>query len=136
MVHMAPVAELYAQAQAAGTAEALLQAIRTEEQIYLDLLFDHYEECVLFFCCSDGSSIEKQLHQSMELKARQTVDYFKTLSRREVDLDGIEFIMSDQFHYYRQILHKGYSKEKAISCMKTVETFLEAGWKALFEQIL
>ena len=50
--------------------------------------------------------------------------------------DGIGMIMGEQFHYYQQILEKGYSKEKAVSCMKTVETFLEAGWRDLFERIL
>ena len=72
----------------------------------------------------------------MENKVAVTVAFLKEMAQSDIDLDGVGMILGEQFHYYRQILEKGYSKEKAVSCMKTVETFLEAGWKDLFERIL
>ena len=131
-----PLTEGYMKAQNTGNAEAIISAIRSESRFYLDLLFEHYDECVLLFCKSEGSSIRENLDRMMEQKSRQTVEYLKSISHREVDFDGVEFIMSEQFHYYRKILQKGYTKEKALSCMETVEEFLEAGWKSLFEKIL
>ncbi len=130
-----PMRQLYMEAQTSGSPEKIMEVIAKEEELYLNLMFQYYDQCVLFFCRSDGSSIQKQLDLLMEEKARQTVAF---LSRRkkEVDFDGIEFILSEQFHYYRKILEKGYSKEKALSCMKTVETFMKAGWKELFHRIL
>ena len=126
----------YMEVQQSGSAEALLSVLRQEEQFYLELLFDHYEECVLFFCRSDGSSIQKLLEQMMELKATQTVDYLKSIARREYKFDGLEFLLCEQFRYYRLVLEKGYDKQRAMTCMRFVEHFLEAGWKDLFEQIL
>ena len=132
----APVQQLYLEAQQQRSSEALLTAIRQEESIYLNLLFQHYEECVLLFCRSGGSSLELMLNSLMEQKSAETVEFFRKVARPDSDLDGIHLIMSQQFYYYRQILQQGYSKEKAVSCMKTVEFFLEAGWKALFDKIM
>lgn len=126
----------YEDAQTTHSAEAILAAIRNEEKMFLDLLFDYYDECVLFFCKSDGSSIEAALHQMMENKSKETIAYIKSLANVEIDYDGIEMIMTESSQYYRSILEKGYDKEKAVSCMETVYQFMEAGWKALFEKIL
>ena len=134
--HMGPVEGLYRKAQEERSAEALLEAIRTEERIYLDLLYQHYEACVLLFCKSGGTSLEAGMNRLMEEKTRQTVEFFRSIAVREIDFDGIELLMSEQFCYYRQLLLRGYDKEKAVSCMSTVELFLEAGWKSLFDRLL
>ena len=131
-----PIRGLYEQVQQRPSSEALLHAIRQEEQVYLNLLFDHYEDCILLFCKSGGSALEKQIQQMMAGKSRETVAFFKAIARQELDYDGIALIMSQQFYYYQQILQRGYSREQAVSCMKTVELFLEAGWKAIFDHIL
>ena len=133
---MAPVAARYQYAHESRSAAALLDAIRSEEKIYLDLLYEHYDACVLLFCKSTGSTLETQMNQMMAQKASQTVEFFRTMARHDLDFDGIELIMSQQFSYYRMILLRGYTKEKAVSCMETVDTFVEAGWKAIFDQIL
>lgn len=135
-LHFEPINALYLQVRQQPSAEALLNAIRQEEAVYLELLFSHYEDCVLLFCRSGGSSLELMLNSLMEQKSAETVEFFRKVARPDSDLDGIHLIMSQQFYYYRQILQQGYSKEKAVSCMKTVEFFLEAGWKALFDKIM
>ena len=126
----------YLDAQKSGSAQTLLAALQQEEQFYLDLLFEHYEECVLFFCRSDGSSIQTMLEQMLERKATQTIHYLKSIAKRDCNLDGLEFILREQFRYYRLVLEKGCDKQQAMACMGFVEHFLEAGWKELFEQIL
>lgn len=131
-----PVGEMYYSIQQSKDVDALLEAIRKEEKISLDLLFKYYDECILFYCRSEGSSIYEIIQKMMENKTAVTVSYLKEMSQADIDWDGIRMIIGEQFHYYQQILEKGYSKEKAISCMKTVESFLEAGWKDLFEKIL
>lgn len=135
-VQSKPLGKMYYDIQQSRNVNALMEAIRKEENIYLDVLFKYYDECILFFCRSEGSSVYDTIQNMMEHKAAVTVAFLKGMSQSDIDLDGIGMIMGKQFHYYRQILEKGYSKEKAVSCMKTVETFLEAGWKDLFEKIL
>ena len=132
----ASVEVLYREAHEARSTEAFLKAIQAEEQVYMDLLFQHYEECVLLFCKSDGSSLEVMIHHMMEEKTKQTVEYFKSISHKTFDFHGLEIIMSQFYYYCRQILLRGYTKEEAVSCMKTIDLFLEAGWKAIFDRIL
>lgn len=133
---LAPVEQRYMDAQALRSREALMEAIRYEEQFYLDLLFSNYEDCVLFFCRNEGSSLEQAIRDLTEKKTRQTIEYFRAMARKPLDLDGLQLIVSNQFHCYRQILLDGCSKEKAKSCLETLDIFLEAGWKAIFDSIL
>ena len=131
-----PMRQQYEQVQFSGDPAAILDVIRQEERIYLDLLFEHYDECILFFCCSDGSSVQTMIDTMMAEKAKQTVEFLQRIARTPLNPDGIELIMMEQFRYYRLILERGYDKDRAVACMETVEAFLDAGWKALFEKIL
>ena len=132
----ASVSTLYYEAQTSKDPEKFITAIRTEEKIYLDLLFEHYEACVLFFCRNTGSSVEHMLNQMLETKAQESIAFLKNLSGKDINLDGIDLILTEQFHFYRKILEKGYTKEQAVSCMNNLDAFIEAGWKDLFQRIL
>ena len=131
-----PMEQMYMEAQKSRNAEQILEVIKKEESIYLNLMFEHYEECILFFCKSSGSSLERIINTLMAKKSAQTVEFLRSIAKNEIDFDGIELLMSQQFQYYREILERGYDKEKAVSCMETVEIYIEAGWRALFERIL
>ena len=126
---------LYDEARQHRDRKLLMKAICQEEQIYLDLLYEHYEDCVLLFCKSTGSSIDAAMSRLMSQKARQTVEFFRSIATRPLDCDGIQLIISNQFFCYRQILDQGCSKEKARSCLQTLNIFLEAGWEAIFDQL-
>ena len=133
-----PIAKMYYEVQQSGEVSTLLDAIKAEEKIYVDILFQYYDECVLFFCKNTGSSIETLINSMMDQKGIQTVEFLKGLPgvrKDNIDLDGIGMIMTEQFQMYKMILEKGYSKEKAISCMETFEVYVDAGWKALFEKL-
>ena len=71
-----PIAEEYEKARRSAQPEDILRAINAEERIYFQLLTGHYDDCTLFFCRSDGSSIETMLHELMDRKAEQTVEFF------------------------------------------------------------
>ena len=133
--HMEPIRSRYEGAQATGDPEQIVGVIREEEQIYNEILFRYPEACKLFFCRSDGSSLGRQLDQMMEQKAAQTVEYLKQISGTDVDLDGVAMIITTQFQFFRQILEKGYDRDKAVACLKTVGIYMDAGWKAIFEAI-
>ena len=132
--------QLETQYRAAGerrNPDAILAAIRAEEEAYQELLLRHPQACTLLLCRSDGSALEAQLRQLMAQKAASTADYLRTLARTDqVDLDGVQALMSAQFLCYRQLLEQGYSPEKTLACLRTVGIYMEAGWRALFEAIL
>ncbi len=113
----------------------ILNVIRIERQIYVDILFSYYDECVLLFCRSTGSSVEAQLNKWAAQKAVSTAEFIRQRAKKEIDTDLIELIMNEQFQFYRQVLQKGYDKEKTVRLMDSIEEFHESGWKGLFEKI-
>lgn len=131
-----PMRQVYMEVQHSCNAEKILKVIQQEEKIYLNIIFKYYTQCVLLFCRSDGSSIQSKWNEFIEYKAKETVKYLNEIAKKEVDSEGIELLLSEQFHCYYWILQKGMSKEKTISCLKTAEAFHEAGWRDLFQRIL
>ena len=101
----------------------------------MNILFAYYDECVLLFCRSTGSSVEAQLNKRTNQKAVSTAEFIRQRAKKEIDTDLIEFIINEQFRFYRQVLQKGYDKEKTVRLMDSVEEFHESGWKGLFEKI-
>ena len=74
-VLFAPIAEEYEKAKCSAAGRMnILRAINAEEQVYFQLLTEHCNDCTLFFCRSDGSSMETVLHKLMDQKAEQTVE--------------------------------------------------------------
>lgn len=135
-LYMPEMNEAYEQVRQSKDVNAFLSAIRSEFHLYQDLLEHHYEACYLFYCRSQGSSLETMLKQMMDAKTQSTVEFFRSISDTDMDLDGIGILMMDQFHFFKAILEKGYDKEKTIRCMQVVEKYQEAGWKEIFETIL
>lgn len=131
-----PLQKGYMDAQKSNSVEAILEAIRQEERVYQKILLKYYDQCVLFFCQSDGSSLQVKLEQLMTYKAKETVAFLENISKKEVNADGVEILLLQQFYCYRAILQKRLSKEKTTACLKMVENFQEAGWKELFRQIM
>lgn len=131
-----PVRQSYMDAQKSNRVEAVLEAIRQEEKVYQKILLNYYDQCVLFFCQSDGSSLQAKLEQLMVYKAKETVAFLEHISKKEVNADGIEMLLSEQFYCYRAILQKKLSRERTMACLKMVENFHEAGWKDLLGQIM
>ena len=101
----------------------------------MDVLFEHYEECVLFFCKSDGSSAKESLNAMIKHKADTTVEFFEKTAVQPVNREAVRLLLEANFHVYRQLLDAGYGKEKAAVCMETVQNFFEAGWKELYGKL-
>lgn len=131
-----PMKEMYYAVEEKRNMEELFKVMEYEMMVFLDILFQYYDECTLFFCRSEGSSVETKLKQMTERKVEETVAFIKRMTKGTLNLTGVDLIISEQFQFYRHILEKRYSKEEALSCMKTINMFLEAGWKRLFEEII
>lgn len=130
-----PASQHYCEAEASGSATDFLAAMEFEEQMYLNLIFEHYEACVLLFCRSHGSSAEESLSAMISHKVTTTVDFLEKTAARPVNREAVRLLMEANFHIYRKILEAGYGKTEAASCMKDVQLFLHTGWKALYEQL-
>ena len=131
----APAAQEYAKAAEVCTPEALLEAIAFEDQIYFRLLTGYYEECVLFFCRSDGSSTEQLLNAIMQSKTEQTVEFLSRCCAKKPNADSIRLLLGSQFWYFRQLLNARLDMDRTLECLKEILDFTDAGWKRLLEKL-
>ena len=130
-----PIAEEYEKAKHSAQPEDILRAINAEERIYFQLLTEHYDDCTLFFCRSDGSSVETMLHELMDQKAEQTVEFFSQLYGKKPNADAIRLLMGAQFWYFRQLLDKHLEEDEMFACLQAVLNFTNAGWRQLCDSL-
>ena len=131
----APAAKNYYIAKESKSADDFSAAMEFEKRLYLELLFEHYEECTLFFCKSDGSSIEVMLHNMLAKKTEATVEFLQGIAKKTVNANAVRMLMSTQFHFFRELLESGLDKDAAVACMETVEKYNESGWRRIFEEL-
>ena len=115
------IVQMYYKVRETKNVDDLIDAIKREDRIYLDILFQYYYECILFFCKSTGNSIDAMLNKMMEQKSKETVLFLRELlniSEDEIDLDRVGMVIIEQFQIYKMILKNGYDKKKAVSCME------------------
>ena len=115
--------------------EDILRAINAEEQVYFRLLTEHHDDCTLFFCRSDGSSIETVLHELMNRKAEQTVEFFSHIYGKAPNADAIRLLMGSQFWYFRQLLDQHMEEGRMLTCLQAVLDFTNAGWRQLCDTL-
>lgn len=123
-----PIAEEYEKARRSAQPEDILRAINAEERIYFQLLTGHYDDCTLFFCRSDGSSIETMLHELMDRKAEQTVEFFSHIYGKAPNADAIRLLVGSQFWHFRQLLDQHMEEGRMLTCLQAVLDFTNAGW--------
>ena len=130
-----PVAEEYEKARHSAQPEDILRAINAEERIYFQLLTEHHDDCTLFFCRSDGSSVEAMLHDLMDQKAEQTVEFFFQVYGKEPNADAIRLLMGSQFGYFRQLLDQHLDEGRMLACLQAILDFTNAGWRQLCDSL-
>ena len=131
----APIAEEYEKAKYSAQPEDILRAINAEEQVYFQLLTEHCNDCTLFFCRSDGSSMETVLHKLMDQKVEQTVEFFSHIYGKAPNADAIRLLMGSQFWYFRQLLDQHMEEGRMLTCLQAVLDFTNAGWRQLCDSL-
>lgn len=127
----APVVSEYEKAERLATSDALLEAINSEEKIYIRLLREYYNECTLFFSRSGGSSVEAMLNGLIDRKTEQTAAFFAKVYGKMPNADAVRLLMGAQFWYFRKLLDERQEEEKMIECLDTLLCFFNAGWRQL-----
>lgn len=130
-----PIAEEYGKAERSARPEDIFRAIRAEERIYFQLLTGHYDDCTLFFCRSDGSSVETMLAELMDHKTEQTVEFFSRIYGKAPNADAIRLLMGSQFWYFRQLLDQHMEEDRMLTCLQAVLDFTNAGWRQLCDNL-
>ena len=86
-------------------------------------------------CRSDGSSVETKLHELMDQKAEQTVEFFSHIYGKAPNADAIRLLMGSQFWYFRQLLDQHMEEGRMLTCLQAVLDFTNAGWRQLCDTL-
>lgn len=110
------------------------QLSRLESDRLLDIIYDHLPECYMLFCCSEGSTAEKYYPLLVQNKANMISRYVNSLG---VDLskDTLEMLVYSQYSYYVEVLRRKYVREDAEKLIRSIITFTDAGWHALYDSV-
>ena len=84
---------------------------------------------------SDGSLIEAALHELMDRKAEQTVEFFSHIYGKAPNADAIRLLMGSQFWYFRQLLDQHMEEDGMLTCLQAVLDFTNAGWRQLCDTL-
>lgn len=134
-VRSKPIFERYLEVQHSNDPNLILAAIHEEMLVFSKVLFDNYEDCILLYCKSAGSTIDKMINEMMDNKINSTINYFKSIAKDDAGLEGVGALLTLQFHFFREILLRGYSREQTMDALKIIYIYQEAGWKAVFDEI-
>ena len=112
---------------------AFLRAMEHENSLILRLLFDDYDLSRLLLVRSHGSSLEDFFSSIVELKIKETLEFFRLRKMESPDPGVLRMLISSEFSTFRDIIEEGWSLEYAERMMKSILKYHEAGWKALLD---
>ena len=103
--------------------------------LILHLIFAHYEEAVLLFRCSAGSSMETYFDGLVKQKCRESILFFTHAGYQGMDEDLLELLISVQFDSYRRIVGTCPDRQTAERSVQALMTYHYGGWVAFFDGI-
>lgn len=113
----------------------LKASMQHESEAILHLLFTHYEEAVLLFYRSAGSSLEHYFDRLVKHKIEESQMFFQRAGYTGLDEKLIELLISAQFDSYRRIIIDVPDRKTAETYMNSLMTYHFGGWTALFHSI-
>lgn len=102
-------------------------------------LYDHYEECKLLICHSDGTSYENFIHNMVEVEVEYTfryIDVLRSLGQEVpvIDKDLCHMIASGMFDGIFEVLRHDMPKDRASAFICQLRAFYTAGWQKIMGQ--
>ena len=131
---MASVALDYAGFTAEEGADAFVATCRREQDVLCGVLLNHYEECVLMLCRSEGTTVDRRVRAAFDVKAEGTLDFMRRVATegRQPDEGAVRALVMSHLHMYREVLSWGYAPERTAECLRTANRYLFSAWRQLF----
>lgn len=111
----------------------LVEMLKKESDMILQLLFQHYDCAVLLLCKSSGSHLENFFDMIVERKIEETLTFFSKTNIKHPDDTVLRILIRGQFDMYSQIINEGYTLEDAKIILKEIMKYHIGGWLTLFE---
>ena len=116
-----------------GLLEQLKVSMRHESAAILRLILAHYNEAVLLFYKSAGSSLERYFDMVVQSKIDESAAFFHSMGYTGIDEKLLGLLISVQFDSYRRVVLDSPNTETAEDYMNSLMTYHLGGWVALFD---
>lgn len=104
----------------------------------VEYVYEHFEECKLLICCSEGTQYENMVHEMVEIEVQSTHDFINVLKGMgqeapvmEMEPELEHMLVSGMFSAFFEMVVHDMPKEKAIKYIRQLKVFYTAGWKAI-----
>lgn len=104
----------------------------------VEYVYEHFEECKLLICCSEGTQYENMIHEMVEIEVKSTHDFIHVLKGlgQEAPLMEMEpelehMLTSGMFSAFFEMVVHDMPKEKAVKYVRQMRAFYTAGWKEI-----
>ena len=116
-----------------GLLAQLRFSMRHESAAILRLILAHYNEAVLLFYKSAGSSLERYFDMVVQSKIDESAAFFRSMGYTGIDEKLLGLLISVQFGSYRRVVLDSPDTEAAEDYMNSLMTYHLGGWVALFD---
>lgn len=113
----------------------LKTSMKNETETMLHLIFTHYDEAVLLFYRSAGSSLEHYFDVLVKNKIAESVAFFRSFGCTDIDEKLLGLLISLQFDSYRQIIINCRDRQTAEKYINTLMIYHSGGWDSLFHSL-
>lgn len=113
--------------------DQLKSSMRAESAEILRVIFAHYDEAILLFERSAGSSIAGFYDGLVQRKISESAAFFRAKGEPVVDDKLLGMLISLQFDTYRRIVREYPDRAEAQRTMNALMTYHFAGWTAIFD---
>lgn len=113
--------------------DQLKASMRAESAEILRVIFAHYDEAILLFERSAGSSLANFYDDLVQRKIDESIAFFRAKGEALVDEKLLALLISLQFDTYRRIVRECPDRAEAQRTMNALMTYHFAGWTALFD---
>jgi len=104
-----------------------------ESAAILRLILAHYNEAVLLFYKSAGSSLERYFDMVVQRKIDESAAFFRSMGYTGIDEKLLGLLISVQFDSYRRVVLGSPDAATADGYMNSLMTYYLGGWRALFD---
>ena len=115
---------------------ALKTSMQRESETILHLLFSRYEQAVLLFYRSAGSSLEHCFDRIVKRKIDESAAFFRSVGCTGVDEKLLGLLISAQFDGYRRIIMECPDRRSAEGYISALMIYHFGGWMALFDSVV
>ncbi len=124
--------ELYKKAEQTKSLEDIVYAISVEENYYLNIIFDYYDECKLIICKGYGSKLHEQFEMKIDKKISDTHNFLQIVQGKKIDFHLVDLVLKQEVNTFKYILDNDFNKSKAQAFLSSMNKFYIEGWKLIF----